>query len=134
MSATYCRLLYTSKHYFYLVNLTWIFIEAVYLHSLVSSPGILSGTTTEPSVIVKYALFGWGFPLVPTIGWYVNFHHEWSDGTDEGRRKCVSTQADSLLEMWYDIPKCVMERDDCAIKRKIWLIDNFDPKKRHSQT
>ena len=70
-----------------------------------SSPGILSGTSTESSVLMRYALLGWISPVFPTIGWLLDFRKEMQQSNDQS---CISAGSNALMAMWYDIPKCIM--------------------------
>ncbi|XP_050418385.1 secretin receptor isoform X2 [Patella vulgata] len=59
-----CKLLFTTFHYVLLANYFWLFIEGLYLHTL-----IIVAVFSEKSRIRWYLLMGWVGPLVFVIPW-----------------------------------------------------------------
>ena len=65
-----CRIFTSVENFFAEANYAWIFIEAFYLHTLISNP-----LRTNPYV-TRYVIAGWVIPIVPTIGWALQYYTE----------------------------------------------------------
>ncbi|XP_067649839.1 secretin receptor-like [Haliotis asinina] len=59
-----CKLLLTCFHYMLAANYMWIFVEGLYLHTL-----IIVAVFSERNTVRWYILLGWGGPLVFVIPW-----------------------------------------------------------------
>ena len=57
-----CQILSIANDYFEVARLTWILMEALYLHALVFVVFL-----DEKALLSKFLLFGWLVPLIPTI-------------------------------------------------------------------
>ena len=69
-SVTACRIFQSVEKFCVEANYAWIFIEAFYLHTLISNP-----LRTNPYV-TRYVIAGWVIPIVPTVGWAVQYYSE----------------------------------------------------------
>ena len=63
-----CALIDGMKHYTFLANQIWIFLEGVYLHGNIANPVIPS---TDSYVVTRYAIVGWIVPSIFSIGWFI---------------------------------------------------------------
>uniref|UniRef100_A0A1A9V251 Diuretic hormone receptor n=1 Tax=Glossina austeni TaxID=7395 RepID=A0A1A9V251_GLOAU len=61
-----CITLVMMFHYFNLTNFFWMFVEGLYLYTLV-----VQTFTTDNLGALQYALIGWGCPAVVTIFWSI---------------------------------------------------------------
>uniref|UniRef100_A0A1B0BXB2 Diuretic hormone receptor n=1 Tax=Glossina palpalis gambiensis TaxID=67801 RepID=A0A1B0BXB2_9MUSC len=61
-----CITLVMMFHYFNLTNFFWMFVEGLYLYTLV-----VQTFTTDNLGALQYALIGWGCPAVVTIVWSI---------------------------------------------------------------
>ncbi|XP_025095429.1 secretin receptor-like isoform X2 [Pomacea canaliculata] len=61
-----CKLFFTCFHYVLGANYMWIFVEALYLHMLISV-----AVFSERSGIKFYIIFGWASPLSFVIPWVI---------------------------------------------------------------
>ncbi|XP_069110562.1 secretin receptor-like isoform X1 [Argopecten irradians] len=61
-----CKLFFTVFHYLLVANYMWIFVEGMYLHTLISV-----NVFSERSSIVWFVVFGWLSPLLFVIPWVI---------------------------------------------------------------
>ncbi|XP_033762369.1 secretin receptor-like isoform X2 [Pecten maximus] len=61
-----CKLFFTVFHYLLGTNYMWIFVEGMYLHTLISV-----NVFSERSSIVWFVIFGWLSPLLFVIPWVI---------------------------------------------------------------
>ncbi|KAH9513238.1 Parathyroid hormone/parathyroid hormone- peptide receptor [Bulinus truncatus] len=62
-----CKLLYTLSHYSLSANYMWIFVEGLYLHTLV----FFAVFSQSKKFFKIYIIIGWVFPLVFVITWVI---------------------------------------------------------------
>jgi len=93
-----CRIFTSVENFFAEANYAWIFIEAFYLHTLISNP-----LRTNPYV-TRYVIAGWVIPIVPTIGWALQYYSE------DGKFDCIRKLDEDTfrLHLWFEIPNCVI--------------------------
>ncbi|XP_075743689.1 calcitonin gene-related peptide type 1 receptor-like isoform X1 [Rhipicephalus microplus] len=65
-SPSWCQALHVVTQYFLLCNYLWMFCEGLYLHTL-----LVMAFIAEDKILKWFLLIGWGFPLLPTIGYAV---------------------------------------------------------------
>ncbi|XP_075741108.1 calcitonin gene-related peptide type 1 receptor isoform X1 [Rhipicephalus microplus] len=92
----WCQVLHVVTQYFLLCNYLWMFCEGLYLHTL-----LVLAFIAEDNIIKWFLLIGWGFPLIPTIGYGV------TRGLDrEASRMCWVEH-----DVWYtyilSVPVCI---------------------------
>ncbi|XP_021371089.1 secretin receptor-like isoform X2 [Mizuhopecten yessoensis] len=61
-----CKLFFTVFHYLLGTNYMWIFVEGMYLHTLISV-----NVFSERSSIVWFVLFGWVSPVLFVVPWVI---------------------------------------------------------------
>lgn len=62
----WCQVLHVVTQYFLLCNYLWMFCEGLYLHTL-----LVMAFIAEDKILKWFLLIGWGFPLLPAIGYGV---------------------------------------------------------------
>ncbi|XP_077554447.1 calcitonin gene-related peptide type 1 receptor-like [Haemaphysalis longicornis] len=92
---TWCQVLHVVTQYFLLCNYLWMFCEGLYLHTL-----LVLAFIAENKILKWFLLVGWGFPLLPSIGYAI------LRGIDlEASRMCWVEH-----EVWYtyvlSVPVC----------------------------
>ncbi|KAH6938128.1 hypothetical protein HPB50_007135 [Hyalomma asiaticum] len=92
----WCQVLHVVTQYFLLCNYLWMFCEGLYLHTL-----LVLAFIAEDNIIKWFLLIGWGFPLIPAIGYGV------TRGLDnEASRMCWVEH-----DVWYtyilSVPVCI---------------------------
>lgn len=77
-SVPVCRALHTIEKFSTIANYAWIFIEALYLHTLISNPFVQMSSY----FVTRYAFIGWLIPILPTIGWCIQYYKNVNNGNN----------------------------------------------------